>query len=137
MGLFGPISGLFARGGGYYALAERYATAAPPPGSESHEQTAMLDRSVAYKRCVTFAASRIGLYMRPQPPGMKRHPAVLIPWSAIVAVKRTHLFWLPAWRLTVGHPRIVSITVGEHVFDTWRPYLTAVLQEGDDSSTPA
>lgn len=122
-GKFGPISGLFARGGGYAALVERYETGAPAPGAELRGQTVMMNNTVAYKYCVTFAPSSAGLYMRVEARGLKRHPAVLIPWAEVRRVERSRLYWMPAMRLVVGEPRIAEINVWMRLFETFRPYL--------------
>jgi hypothetical protein len=113
---FGFLSGLFARGGGYAALAERFATTEPPPERVFHGQTVMLDRTGAYKFCVTLGASAAGLYVHPQPKGLGSHPAVLVPWEQIVRVDRVRLYWRPGVRLTIGEPRIGQINLFEALY---------------------
>jgi hypothetical protein len=108
---FGFLSGLFARRGGYAALAERFATTEPPPEPAFHGYSVMLDNTVAYKFCVTLAASAAGLYVHPQPRGLGDHPAVLIPWEQIGRVEKARLYWRPGVRLTIGEPRVASITL--------------------------
>ena len=120
---FGLISGLFARGGGYAALVERYETTAPAPGSVLRGQTVMMDNTVAYKYCVTFAASPAGLYMRPEPKGLAAHPAILIPWTEVKRVERTRLYWWPAAKLIISEPKLTELSVWMGLYDVFRPYL--------------
>jgi len=120
---FGLISGLFARGGGYAALVERFETTAPPPGPVVRGQTVMMDNTVAYKYCVAFAAAPSGLYMRVEARGLKEHPAVLIPWDEVKRVERTKLYWMPGMRLEIGDPRIARLSVWTRLFEMFRPYL--------------
>jgi hypothetical protein len=124
---FGFISGLFAKGGGYAALVERFETTAPPPGAVVGGQTVMMDRTVAYKYCVTFSATSAGLYMRVEAKVLKRHPAVLIPWSEVRGAEPVKLYWMPAMRLVIGEPRITQITVWTRLFESFRPYLDHVV----------
>jgi len=123
---FGFISGLFARGGGYAALAERFETSAPPPEPARRNQTVMLDNTVAYRFCVSIAATPAGLYLRPEPKGLGKHPAVLVPWSEVTKVERTRLYWQPAVRLSIGAPKITELNVWATVFEAFRPYLPPV-----------
>jgi hypothetical protein len=120
---FGPISGLFARGGGYKALVERYGVEREPPPGALRRQTVMTDRTVAYKRCVTLAALPEGLYFRVDAPGLRAQPATLIPWTEIVTVEPVRLYWFPGVRLTVGSPKIASLTVYAGCYERLRPYL--------------
>ena len=113
---FGFLSGRFARSGGYAALAERFATTGSPPAFVLHRQTVMLDRTVAYKFCVTLGASAAGLYVHPQPKGLGGHPAVLIPWDQVQRAERARLYWRPGVRLTIGEPRIGELTVFEPLY---------------------
>jgi hypothetical protein len=114
---FGFLSGLYARSGGYASLAERFATSEPPPGLIFHGQTIMLDRTVAYKFCVTLGASPAGLYVHPQPKGLGSHPAVLIPWNEVERAERVRLYWRPGVRLTIGKPRIAELNLFEPLYE--------------------
>jgi hypothetical protein len=117
MSRFGFLSGLYAGKGGYAALAERFATTEPPPGLVFHGQTVMLERTVAYKFCVTLGASAGGLFVHPQPKGLGSHPAVLIPWDQIARAQRVRLYWRPGVRLTIGEPRIAELNLFESLYE--------------------
>lgn len=120
---FGIISGLFARGGGYAALVERFGTGSQPPAGALRGQTVMMDRTVAYKYCVTLAALPEGLYFRVDAAGLRAQPAVLVPWPQVVAVERARLYWRPAVKLTIGSPRLTSLTIFRDRYEALRPYL--------------
>jgi hypothetical protein len=117
MSSFGFLSGLFAGKGGYAALAERFATTEPPPGLVFHAQTVMLDRTIAYKFCVTLGASAGGLFVHPQPKGLGSHPAVLIPWAQIARAERVRLYWRPGVRLTIGEPRVAELNLFQPMYE--------------------
>jgi hypothetical protein len=120
---FGLISGLFARGGGYKALVERFGVEREPPPSALRRQTVMMDRTVAYKRCVTLASVPEGLYFRVDAWGFRAQPAALIPWAQVAAVERARLYRFPGVRLTIGSPCIASLTVYAGCYERLGPCL--------------
>ena len=114
---FGFLSGLYARSGGYAAPAERFATTEPPPALVFHGQTVMLDKTVAYKFCVTLGASSAGLFVHPQPKGLGRQPAVQIPWEQVARADRVRLYWRSGVRLTIGEPRVAALSLFEPLYE--------------------
>ena len=125
MARFGALGGLFARRGGYAALAERFVTTEPPPEPAFRGYSVMLDNTVAYKFCVTLGASPAGLYLHPEPRGLGEHPAVLIPWEQIARMEQTRLYWRHGVRLIVGEPRIAAVTL---FADLWEQLAARAVQ---------
>ena len=108
---FGLISRLFARGSGYETLVERFGVDREPPPYALRRQTVMMDRTVAYRRCATLASLPEGLYFRIDAPGLRAQPAAIIPWGQIATVEQARLYRFPGVKLTIGTPRIASLTV--------------------------
>jgi hypothetical protein len=124
---FGFIARLFA-GSGYVQLAERYATSSEPVGRRFERQTVELGGRARYKRCTRLIVTREGLYVRVMQVLLGRHPALLIPWSEITAVKTVALYLDEARRLSVGESSAGSITVWLPVFNVLEPFLAPELQ---------
>lgn len=126
-----PAFGFFARlfaGSGYAQLAERYATATEPVGQRFERQTVELGEHSRYKRCTRIVVTREGLYVKVMQVMLGGHPAVLVPWSDITAVKPVALYLKEARRLTVGDPPVGSITVWMSIFSVVEPFLAPSLQ---------
>ena len=119
-GPFGFLSRLFAQGGRYARLVERFPASDRPPVGSLHGETVMLANTVAYKRCVTLGATTEGLYLCPSPPLMKKHPAVFIPWGEVKRVERASLYWRSALRLVIGDPPVGEVTMFSHAYDALR-----------------
>lgn len=128
-GPFSFLSGLFARAGGYEALAQRFPAAGEPAGA-LRAQTVMLANTVAYKRCVTLAASPQGLYLRPRPPLGSPLAAALIPWAQVTRVERATLYWQSAVRLVIGEPAVGEVTVLAEVYEALRRQATPPAAAG-------
>jgi len=129
-GPFGFLSRLFAEGGGYARLAERFPASGAPPVGTLHGETVMLANTVAYKRCVTLGATAEGFYLRPAPPLAKKHPAAFIPWGEVKRVERASLYWRSALRLVVGDPPIGEVTMFSHTYDALRRQAERISQAG-------
>lgn len=128
-GPFGFLSRLFAQGGGYARLVERFPAPGGPPAAALHGETVMLANTVAYKRCVTLGATAEGLYLCPSPPLAKKHPAALIPWGEVRRVERTSLYWRSALRLVIGDPPIGEVTMLIQVYETLRRHAVRTASE--------
>ena len=127
-GPFGFFSRLFARGGGYARLVERFPASGGPPVGALHGETVMLANTVAYKRCVTLGATAEGLYLRPSPPLAKKHPAAFIPWGEVRRVERASLYWRSALRLVVGDPPVGELTMLSQTYDALRRQVERTSQ---------
>lgn len=112
---------LFARMSGYNRLAQRYATPYQPEGQEYRRQTLQIG-AVRWRNCVRIGVSPLGLYLRPEAM-LTSYAPVLIPWDEIRKTEGTRLYWRQAWRLSVGEPRVATITLPMDLFETIRPHL--------------
>jgi hypothetical protein len=124
------LSTLFARGGGWAKLAERFPAATPPQGERRTMQTVELGGLVRYRWCVTVVMSPRGLYLALASPILPKHSPMLIPWSEVKGVRCARLYWWLAVRLTIGEPPVSTITVWLRLFEAMRPYLPAELVQG-------
>jgi hypothetical protein len=129
-GPFGFLSRLFAQGGGYARLVERFPATGGPPVGALHGETVMFANTVAYKRCVILGATAEGFYLRPSPPLATKHPAAFIPWGEVKRVERTSLYWRSALRLVVGDPPIGEVTMFSPTYDALRRQAERTSQAG-------
>jgi len=55
--------------------------------------------------------------------GVVSHPAVLIPWPEVKHRKETRFFLQPAAELTIGEPKVATVTLLGDLAAAVRPFL--------------
>ncbi len=100
---------LFARVSGLTQLFERYPAGHEPRGDKLTNQHAMIG-AVRYRFCTTYILGAEGLYMWVRAP-LTKYPPVLIPWSEVKSLQETMLYWQKALRLTIGEPKLATLTL--------------------------
>ncbi len=99
-------------GGGWAALATRYAVAEAPSTPIAAHASVMIGR-ILWRNCVVVGVERRGLRLAVKVPllGAFGKPPLLIPWGDFGAPEEALLHWQPADRHPVGHPPITTLTV--------------------------
>ena len=120
---------IFSRVSGWSTLAQRYGAKFEPDGTLYQRQTIKVG-SVRWRFAAMVGVSPSGLYLAVTPRfGPLRRlipqPPLLIPWSDIKVVGPGHIYlgW-QAVELSVGNPRITSLTVPQRLYQILAPYLT-------------
>jgi hypothetical protein len=71
---------------------------------------------------------RSGLYLAVMTPlRLLRQPPLLIPWNAFQSVEPARLFWRRAALISLGDPRVGTLTVPMDLYDRVRRYLPKPL----------
>jgi hypothetical protein len=114
---------------GWKALAQRYGTNSEPLGTLYKGQTIKVG-GVRWRFSTTAGVGANGLYLAvvPFPRPFSRivqHPPLLIPWSNIRVAGPGHIYVLwKAIELSVGNPRITSLTVTQKLFEVLSPHIS-------------
>lgn len=109
--------------GGWNALATHYAVAPRKIDGVLQRQTLMVGQ-VLWRRCAIIGVIDDGLYLAVKPPlPFLGKPPLLIPWTAIQSVEAAELFWEKAALLTIGQPKIATITVRGDLYRLIAPRL--------------
>jgi hypothetical protein len=113
--------------GGWGALARAYATTEKPTGETWRRQSIVVGL-ILYRFCVTVGIDRSGLYLAVMTPlRLLRQPPLLIPWNAFQSVEPARLFWRRAALISLGDPRVGTLTVPMDLYDRVRRYLPKPL----------
>jgi hypothetical protein len=107
---------LLSRLGGWKRGAARYRATDAPQGRRfrmQHIAFGWLD----YNGCVTIIVSPDGVYLSLWPPFRLSHPALLIPWSALHAIKIKSSGWFPQAKLAIDEPPLASLTLPYKVIE--------------------
>ena len=110
----------FAHGSGWTAMAARFPAEAEPDGRRFTWQNVQVG-AVRYRNCTTAVVAAQGLYLAVPLPG---HAPLLIPWTEFRAAHETRVYWRRAMALTVGEPRIATVTVSLALWEAMRPNLS-------------
>jgi hypothetical protein len=126
------FKGSFGRTG-WNALSSHYETSAEPEGVVLKRQS-LVAGSVVYRYFVTVVIGDAGLYLAVGGP-LSRKP-ILIPWSDFKDVQSVRLFWQKAALVSIGAPRVGTLTLPMTLCYRMRPHLPPQLASKDVSSKP-
>jgi hypothetical protein len=113
--------------GGWGALARAYATTEKPTG-ETWRRQSIVAGLILYRFCVTVGIDRPGLYLAVMTPlRLLRQPPLLIPWNAFQSVEPARLFWRRAALISLGDPRVGTLTLPMELYARIRRYLPEPL----------
>jgi hypothetical protein len=118
---------LFAHTSGLTRLVARYPAARRPEGMERAKQTVRIG-AVRYRGCVTVSIGSQGLHLCVRPTLGGCAP-VLIPWSEVKGIQETRLYSRRAMQLSVGSPKVGTVTVYEGLFKLMQSHLSQDLLE--------
>lgn len=103
--------------GGWSRLSEVYATTRHPPAQLLPRQTVVVGQ-VLYRNCITVGFDDIGLYLAPGfPIAIFGKRPLFFPWTGFTRIEEGRLFWRKAAVLSLGEPRVGTITVPMELFD--------------------
>jgi hypothetical protein len=128
--LFFGITYMFTGASGWTKMAQYFRAPAEPQGYVFSGQTVRVG-IVRYRWSTRLIFSPQGLYLRT---GLPMHPPLLIPWPAITAVTSDTLYWFPAVTLTIGDPRLATITVFAKHWPLLQQFLPQNLPPGPPTS---
>ena len=127
------IAWTIGQAGGWGALARRFRTDAPPdPNAWASHVTSGSVGSARYNGVLRVWVQPDGLRLAVWAPFRPGHPPVLVPWNEITAVERKRFLGLSRFEVTVGEPRVATLTLPEAVVEAMRdalPHATAPADE--------
>lgn len=121
--LFFGLLYLFQHVGGWARLARYFCAPGEPPGFRVTRRSIRVG-AVRYRFTTTIVISQYGLYLRT---GMPFHPPLLIPWQAVAGIRASRLYWFPAFTLSIGEPRLATVTLHQDLFAQLQQFLPAGL----------
>jgi hypothetical protein len=125
---------VFYQASGWKALAQRF-PASLEPSNIIKRQTIKVG-VVRWRSSATVGVSRDGLYLAVSPTLallslLIRHTPLLIPWSEISVIGRGRIYqFQKATELSIGNPRITTLTVFQQLFETVTPYISGQKEAG-------
>jgi hypothetical protein len=131
--LIGNLKGSFGSATGWATLSRVYATSSKPEGEVLKRQS-LVAGAVVYRYLVTAVIGDTGLYLAVGGP-LPRQP-ILIPWEDFKDVQSVRLFWQKAALVSIGTPRVGTLTLPMTLYDRIRPHLPRQLASKDVSSKP-
>ncbi len=131
--LIGNLKGSFGSATGWTTLSRVYATSSKPEGEVLKRQS-LVAGAVVYRYLVTAVIGDTGLYLAVGGP-LPRQP-ILIPWSDFKDVQSVRLFWQKAALVSIGAPRVGTLTLPMTLYDRIRPHLPPQLASKDVASKP-
>jgi hypothetical protein len=127
------LKGSFGSASGWGTLSRAYATSAQPDGEVLTRQS-LVAGSVVYRYLVTAGIEDAGLYLKIGGP-LPRDP-ILIPWSDFKDVSSARLFWQKAALVSIGDPRVSTLTLPIGLYEKMRSRLPAPLASFDAAAKP-
>jgi len=116
-GLWCLICFVLAQVGGWSALAERYRATGPPQGIR-HAMVRGAVGAVEYNGSLTVSVGAEGFYLSVFRLLKLAHPDLYIPWTAVTAREERKLFRWETVRLSIGEPRLTTITLPKGIIET-------------------
>lgn len=107
---------------GWSALATRYEGPAHFTGTRLGIISGSVNMS-NYKNALVLHYSHEGIYMRPVWIFRLFHKPVLIPWTEIKEIKEQKVLFFTTKELTIGAPRVATVTFSEAVFRRMQEYM--------------
>ena len=106
---------LLSQIGGWSRLAKHYAArGAPVYGREFRSVTGMVG-GTSYRGVLTVHVNEEGFFLEPMTLFRIAHPRLFIPWREVAERTSLSVLWWKAERLTIGAPKIGTITLPENV----------------------
>lgn len=117
--------------GGWSRLAKVYTAGDEPTGTPRRLETILVGR-VLYRNCVNVCIEDPGLYLSVRSPlGIVRKSWLMIPWGDFKEFEETGLQWKRAALLTIGDPRIGTLTVHWALYEKIKPRLTCISEPSE------
>lgn len=127
------FKGSFGSATGWKALSSHYETSAEPEGVVLKRQS-LVAGSVVYRYLVTVVIGDAGLYLAVGGP-LPRKP-ILIPWSDFKDVQSVRLFWQKAALVSIGAPKVGTLTLPMTLYDRMRSHLPPQLASMGNAPQP-
>jgi len=102
---------LLSQIGGWSALAQRYAAGNRPVSGEVHKSVTGMVGATSYRNILTLHLNEDGFFIEPMALFRIAHPRLFIPWQDVTDRSIVTLLWWQAERLTIGSPKVGSITL--------------------------
>lgn len=108
---------LLSQVGGWSALAQRYAAGDRPVSGEAHKSVTGMVGATSYRNILTLHLNEDGFFIEPMALFRIAHPRLFIPWQEVTDRSIVTLLWWQAERLTIGSPKVGSITLPVNILN--------------------
>lgn len=106
---------LLSRFGGWHRLAERYDARDRTASGRCHRAVTGMVGGTSYRNTLTVHLDDDGFFLEVNPLFRVGHPRLFIPWSEISDRTPRKVFWWSAERLSVGRPKVGTVTLPTEV----------------------